>query len=76
MNQIPCQCTQPLNGCPSCSGFGYVLELAKCHACFRTYWVRPGVHTMYEGKRWRTFDGLAMVVKDGRSVCFECGEKS
>lgn len=75
MNIIPCQCDQPKNGCPSCGGYGYVLSVTRCHKCFKPYWARPGVHTIYEGKRWRSFDGLKMVVHKGTSICLECFEK-
>ena len=48
------------NGCYSCGGYGHVLKKYSC-ICDKQYW-SPGSsgYTVYEGKRWTSFDGLKM----------------
>lgn len=60
-------------GCNTCGGYGIVAEEATTECCGRAFWVRPGNHTTYVGKRYRSFDGLGFVVRNGHiSVCQYC----
>lgn len=76
MTKIPCQCGKPENGCSRCGGSGVVLEQTNCKACGKSYWVRPGVYSSFEGKRWQSLDGLQLVdtAKHG-TLCLACWEK-
>lgn len=69
---ILCQhCCSGDAGCQNCGGYGVVLEQRSCR-CGRRYWVRPGAHTMYEGRIWNSFDGLRLSHVDGKTVCEHC----
>lgn len=60
------------NGCATCGGHRTVLGAVTCRICKREAWVRPGVHTSYEGKRWHTFDGVEWVDHKSSSNCADC----
>lgn len=71
MNKIICQAcvSKPEgSGCGYCGGYGALLERSTC-ACGNDYWTRPGVHTMYEGKKWISFDGHRLVMRGGEVCC-------
>lgn len=75
MAQIKCQAKHSeTGGCHTCGGFGYVLEMAECPVCKRTYWDRERRGTtVYEGKQLRAFDGLELVYTlDKGAVCATC----
>lgn len=63
-------------GCGSCGGYGFIMsEVELCSKCKRKGWVRPGAHTVYEGKTFRTVDGIDLVYSKGMKVtCFDCLE--
>ena len=75
------RCLGPDEGCPTCGGYQYVLGPAKCTKCSRMGLVNPGARTVYEGRRFRTIDGVGFVYTDLKSekiemLCFQCeGEK-
>lgn len=76
MDRIECQaCTEASRedkGCSSCWGYGIIAQKSACK-CGREYWERPGNRTMYEGMRYRSFDGLTFVVeKDFNIRCVHC----
>ena len=61
MEQISCQgkyCMK--NGCPTCGGTGIVFEKDRCR-CGQEYWTRPGVVHEWEGKCYRSVDGLLII---------------
>lgn len=66
--EIKCQACKPEDsGCSTCGGYKIVLE--KVRASDGTeYWTRPGRWTNYEGKRWRSFDGVPLIIKNGETV--------
>lgn len=71
--EIRCQGTAcKKNGCSTCGGYGVVVLESACRVCQRRFWVRPGVHTVYDGKTYRTFDGLEMVWRKEGSLCLSC----
>ncbi len=76
MTSIPCQrCKdepEDEKGCPTCGGHRNVLIQCKCSCGGTKYWARPGAHTMYEGKRWASFDGVDFVVENGSAKCPAC----
>jgi hypothetical protein len=74
-DQIPCQgCAPEATGCETCGGYKFVLCVGACDDCGRTYWTRPGVYTSWEGKRYRSLDGLALVCRADGVRCVPCDE--
>lgn len=71
---IKCQGGACLKGCSSCQGYGHVLHQSHCTGCQRSYWVRPGVYTAYDGKLVTSFDGLALVWRSDGLFCFTCDD--
>jgi len=73
-DQIPCQACDPEaeTGCSVCGGYKVVLARGMCSGCGTRYWHRPGVYTSFDGKRWRTFDGLEMVCRPEATRCAAC----
>lgn len=73
---IDCQACTPesreKDGCGRCGGYGHVLTQWVCPGCFRHAWVRPGVHTVFEGKTWWSFDGLQVKWENSESRCVKC----
>lgn len=78
MTTIKCQAKHDKNGgCSTCGGYGSVIVKSFCGKCKKPYWGRPGNYTMYEGKRWRSFDGLAIRSSmEHGVVCAECYEEN
>ena len=75
MNEIQCQAKhEEGKGCSTCGGYLIVLQRSQCAICKRPNWVRPGVYTSFEGKRWTTFDGMTMVCRAAGFRCTECDE--
>jgi hypothetical protein len=81
MKRIKCQnskCskTHPAyenNGCGTCGGYGYVFQRGSLSCCGRSYWVRPGAFTVYNGKEYKTMDGIGLIYRiPGKTVCDEC----
>jgi hypothetical protein len=73
MENIKCQglnCKK--DGCSHCGGFGEVFVVGKCSVCGNKYLTRPGVKTLYHGKRYTSVDGLELVYRslkeDGMAV--------
>lgn len=76
MTQIKCRACEMHpkgKGCGTCGGYRFLLELIPvCSDCKVMGWVRPGVYSSYDGRMWKTFDGIDMVdYSDGR-VCSGC----
>ena len=77
MKRIYCQSqTNCREGCPHCGGYGYLVEEIELSCCERDVWVRPGVFTSFDGKRWTTFDGVEMVESMAGRRCAECDAKA
>ena len=57
-------------GCGTCGGYGIIIHERKCATCGHIAWVRPGTYTSYEGKTWRTFDGV--IITDHLKRPSEC----
>lgn len=77
MNPILCQacaCKPKESGCDVCGGFGVVFVTISCEKCDRTGLVRPDAFTSYEGKKWRTVDGLTMFEHMTGRLCEYCEE--
>lgn len=86
MNDIYCQqCTpeqrrsKDYKGCYTCGGYGILYVVAKCPGCGTKYYDRMGAFTIYEGKQFRSMDGLVLTygMKNGMCVvvkCSKCGE--
>lgn len=59
--------------CFHCHGYGHVLENVKiCTKCEVRGWVRPGVFTSYDGKKWQTTDGIGVVDRENGRLCADC----
>lgn len=73
MKTIECQANHDKNGgCRVCGGYGIILAQRQC-GCGRTGWFRPGAFTTYEGKHYRSFDGLDWVAHPKtRDNCIHC----
>lgn len=74
---IPCQACNGRSGngigCGVCGGYGFVLQRIECPLCKRQALFRPAAHTMYEGKRFRSLDGLEFVFyMETGSTCIHC----
>jgi hypothetical protein len=63
-------CKQTDSGCPICGGFKVVFEWVSCMTCEGPYLIRPGVHTVYEGKKFTSVDGVTVTVHLNRN--WEC----
>jgi len=85
MNKTPCKscdgtgiCKDPGydgTGCPGCGGLGYCLFKKECPKCKRNGLFTPGTMTRYEGKKYYSVDGLAMVCHiNGPDVCVRYDE--
>lgn len=81
-DKIQCQAVHKVEanghfGCYSCGGYGFLFEwclcCTKCKACG---WHRPDPYTTYEGKVYRTIDGLEMVSHKSGALCRKCEETS
>lgn len=75
--RIECQACTPKSrekdGCGTCGGYGFLIHKGKCEHCGSEFWSRPGVFTSYVGKRYRSYDGTAFLVKEGfKHVCQNC----
>ena len=72
--QILCQADHKEGqGCYTCGGYKILLfQGPVCMTCNRVGWLRPGNHTTYVGKRWRTYDGIEMTQRANGSVCDSC----
>lgn len=75
--KIVCQACTPRSRksseCRVCGGYGLLLEIVECPKCLRQGWVRPGVHSVHEGKKYRTFDGMEWVAHLKKpNNCAEC----
>lgn len=75
---IPCQnCTDRTqreikrDGCRVCGGYGIIATQNACD-CGRLAWLRPGAHTVYQGKRFFSMDGLEFVYTQGKVLCHHC----
>ena len=78
MKDIKCQNCNGGEPCPACGGYGIVFAVARC-ACGNEYYTRMGAFTIYEGKTFRTMDGLIIkygVINGGCIVtsCSKCEE--
>lgn len=63
---IPCKRCKPEDaGCLTCGGYKIIITQVETADGVK-YWTRDGVTTMYEGKRWHSFDGVALVFRDGK----------
>lgn len=64
------------NGCSTCGGYGHVYARSHCPSCKKSGYFRPGAYTLYEGKRYKSMDGLRMVARmNADDICEECHEK-
>lgn len=78
MTDIKCQACDGhdiKHGCSVCGGYRVLLQRAKCFECKTPYWVRPGQSTMWIGKEWRSFDGLALTWLTSGPICVACNKK-
>jgi hypothetical protein len=76
--QILCQACAAFpasKGCATCGGLKVLLRESCCPLCRRPHFIRPGVYTNYDGKRWTTFDGVEMVDRIEGSRCLDCDKK-
>jgi hypothetical protein len=63
--------------CYTCGGYGFVYEkVVACVKCERKAWIRPGNYTIFEGKEFRSIDGLLIVHGKNGTYCNECFGKS
>lgn len=62
-------------GCTRCGGYGYIAESRLLTCCSRVAWFRPGAFTKYEGKEYRSYDGVEMVSSMDGDVCAQCFKK-
>lgn len=75
---IECQAPHDSGGgCTHCGGYGFVFhKVPVCEKCHVEAWVRPGAWTIYEGKTWRTVDGLLVVhVGLDKRLCGKCAKE-
>jgi len=76
MEPIKCQACEgkpQKEGCSTCGGSGCVFGVFKCLGCGRWSLVRSGSHTTYEGKRWRSVDGLGFTDHaKSHALCHHC----
>jgi len=73
--EIKCQAKEKhgKSGCRHCGGYGHIVHEAKCQNCQRPYWTKPGSFTTYDGKIFRSFDGLLIRVHFDRPwTCEKC----
>lgn len=74
MQVIKCHACKPEDsGCTNCGGFKVKLQRIECQ-CGHAYWDYPRRgETVYEGKRYRAFDGTTVTIHfDGPNDCSKC----
>lgn len=60
---IKCKaCDEASKHCEICGGFRYVFSWTRCPTCKNVRLERPGVHSTYEGKQYRSIDGVLVRV--------------
>lgn len=70
------------SGCAGCGGFGHVAVKSSCYKCGREGWFPTRAISMYEGRRYRSIDGLVMVFRykqniiSNRQICLRCDHVS
>lgn len=71
---IDCQKCDGESPCSRCGGYGIIaVKRVACTQCKVEAWFKPGVATMYDGKRYESFDGLQLIYRTGgESVCEGC----
>lgn len=74
---IPCQDIHDENGgCYTCGGYGVVMVNGEaCSKCNAKAWFRPGNHTFYDGKKYKSSDGLQLTWHPGGTLCYRCEPK-
>lgn len=77
MTEIKCQeCKgkKRENGCGTCGGYGVLITKATTEDGVK-YWTRPRRYTVYVGKRFRSFDGVELIIgKDWKTYAYK-GER-
>lgn len=76
LKNVKCQAKHDATGgCATCGGYEIILAVRKCPSCGHCALVRPGSYTSYEGKKWRTFDGVEITDHfKNPSTCSYCRE--
>lgn len=66
-------------GCAYCGNFGFLLSRSQCPECSIEVWDKPGSRTEWDGKAYRSWNGVEMVVRleNGQGVrrCSVCDRK-
>lgn len=72
--KILCQGKSCKTGCHSCGGYGVLIQRENLD-CGHYIWTRPYAITVYDGKEFRSIDGLDCIYKNGKYLCLDCYEK-
>lgn len=75
---IKCRACHPKEpmGCGTCGGYKIVYQAVNCPTCKNWSWHRPGHYTVYEGKQFRTLEGVLIQYSlKGKSICSLCPPK-
>lgn len=62
-------------GCGTCGGYGYIYSQWTCPGCSVKAWLRPGAHTVFDGKTFTSMNGVTLVWRKGGQLCFDCDSK-
>ena len=62
-------------GCTVCGGYGDIFIRSRVTCCGKQCWIRPGAFTVYDGKQYKSVDGLGLIYRiKGGIVCDGCYE--